>query len=108
MTEPRRIALLVELPATLGNAQLPALRLLLKSLIRNYGIKCLSVLPPSETRTFGCMAGGSTKSEPVASDGDQAAATKPEHEDAVNAKPDGLVKPKKRKRGNTLNGSKPT
>lgn len=55
-TKPRQIALLVELPAGLGNAQLPALRLLLKTLIRSYGIRYLSVLPPSETRTFGSMA----------------------------------------------------
>lgn len=108
MTSPRRIALLVELPATLGNSQLPALRLFLKALVRSYCIKCLSVLPPSETRTFGCMAGSSTKSETVASDGDQAAATKPDHENELNAKPVGLAKPRKRKRVNTLKGSKPT
>ena len=56
MKNPRRVALLVELPAGLENAQMAALRRFLKVLVRTYGIRCLSVLPPKETRTFGSHA----------------------------------------------------
>ena len=69
----RRVALLIEIPAGMENAQLASIRLLLKSLIRNYGIKCLSVLPPAETITFGNQA---TKNERAATADTQAAATK--------------------------------
>lgn len=50
----RRIALLLELPADnpdmLG---MVALRRLLKTLLRVYGLRCMSIKDPENTRTFG-------------------------------------------------------
>lgn len=45
-----RVAILIELPK--GEAIFPALRRLLKILLRGYGLKCLACVPPDETRTF--------------------------------------------------------
>ena len=53
MTKPRRVAILVELPIGLENSGMTALRRFLKALVRAYGIRCLSVLPPKATHTFG-------------------------------------------------------
>lgn len=97
--------MLVELPAGLENAQMAALRRFLKSLVRTYGIRCLSVLPPSETRTFGSQAGSQSKIKPTATVDVQAAVTKPDDEHALDAKPAGLAKPKKRKRRSLSKGS---
>ena len=108
MTKPRRIAMLIELPVGLENAQMAALRRFLKSLVRVYGIRCLSVLPPSETRTFGSQAGSVAKIKLAATVSVQAAATKPDDENTADANPAGLAKPRKRKRGSLLKGSKPT
>lgn len=107
MTKPRRIAMLIELPVGIENAQMAALRRFLKSLVRVYGIRCLSVLPPSETRTFGSQAGSHPKSELAATADVLAAATKPDDEHPLDAKPAGLAKPRKRKRRSLLKGSKP-
>ncbi len=108
MIEPRRIAILVELPIGIENAGIASLRRFLKTLIRSYGIRCLSVLPPSETRTFGSQAGSVAKIKLAATVSVQAAATKPDDENAADAKPAGLAKPMKRNRGSLLKGSKPT
>lgn len=97
MTKPRRIAMLVELPVGLENAQLAALRRFLKALARSFGIRCLSVLPPSETKTFGSQA-GMAKINQAASDGHQATTTRSGDENALDAKPAGPAKPSKRKR----------
>ena len=92
----RRVALLIEIPAAMENAQFASIRRLLKSLIRNYGIRCLSVLPPAETITFSEKA---TQTERAATAGIKAAATKPDDENAADAKPAGIAKPtKSRKR----------
>lgn len=47
---PPRIALLLELPA--GEDDTPALRRLLKRLLRSFGIRCIGIRPPAETATF--------------------------------------------------------
>lgn len=107
MNEPRRIALLIEIPIGLENAGMPALRRFLKVLVRTYGIRCLSVLPPSETRTFGNHSGRKARIDLVATVDDLATAGSTGDEDAADAKPADLAKPKKRKRGSVLKGSKP-
>ena len=50
----RRIAILVELPATAPSSPsgIQNLRRFLKMLIRSYGIKCLSIREPGQTATF--------------------------------------------------------
>ena len=50
----RRIAILVELPATAPSSPsgIQNLRRFLKMLIRSYGIKCLSIREPGQTVTF--------------------------------------------------------
>ncbi len=88
----RRIALLIEIPAGMENAQLASIRRFLKSLVRNYGIRCLSVLPPADTITFGNKATQTERADTV--DG-QAAAIKPGDENAADAKPAGTAKPTK-------------
>ena len=107
MIEPRRIAILVELPIGLENAGIASLRRFLKTLIRSYGIRCLSVLPPNETRTFGNYIGSKAKIKPAASIGVQAAASKPDDEHTLDAKPAWLAKSRKRKR-RTLSKGSPT
>lgn len=52
MTKPRRIAMLIELPSGLENEGIAALRRFLKSLIRTYGIKCISIIPSEEAKVF--------------------------------------------------------
>ena len=52
MTAKRKIAILVEIPIGLDNAGMAALRRFLKALIRSYGIKCLAVKNPIDTKTF--------------------------------------------------------
>ncbi len=50
---PRRIALLLELPADSPDMiGMIALRRLLKGLLRAYGIRCLSIRDPKDTATF--------------------------------------------------------
>ncbi len=97
--------MLIELPVGLENAKMAALRRFLKVLVRTYGIKCLSVVPPSETRTFGSQAGSVAKIKLAATVNVQSAATKPDDENALDAKPAGLAKPRKRKRGRLSKGS---
>lgn len=54
--EPRRIAILVQLPERItpndptGEQRL---RRFLKAILRSYGIRCLAIRPPAETVTFG-------------------------------------------------------
>ncbi len=49
----RRVAILVELPHDAQRDDgIRALRMLLKHLLRRYGLKCLSVRPPEDTVTF--------------------------------------------------------
>ncbi len=105
MNTPRRVAILIEIPIGLENAGMPALRRFLKVLVRTYGIRCLSVLPPSETRTFGNHSGRKARIDLVATVDVLAAATNPDDENAADAKPAGLAKPRKRKRGRLLKGS---
>lgn len=58
MTEPKRIALLIELPDDSNGLGMIALRRFLKGLIRSYGMKCLSIRPPEDTVTFGATPEG--------------------------------------------------
>lgn len=102
MKKPRRIAMLIELPIGLENAQMASLRRFRKILVRSYGIRCLSVLPPAETITFGNQA---IKTERAATVGSQAAAIRPDDENAADAKPAGPAKPRKRKLRSLLRGS---
>ncbi len=104
MNEPRRIALLIELPIGLENAGLPALRRFLKVLVRTYGIRCLSVLPPNETRTFANYVGSTVRND---EDGTLADSRFQCSKYTANAKPEGLAKPKKRKQTNFFRGMKP-
>ena len=90
--------MLIELPIGLENAQLASLRRFLKVLVRSYGIKCLSVLPPNETRTFGSQAGSASNIGLAATVDDQAAAIRSDDEDTTEAKPAGLAKPPTTKR----------
>ena len=49
----RRIALLLELPADSPDSLgMIALRRLLKTLLRVYGLRCISIKEPSDTVTF--------------------------------------------------------
>lgn len=104
MKKPRQIAMLIELPIGLENAGLPALRRFLKVLIRTYGIRCLSVLPPNETRTFANYVGSTANIDEDATLADSRLQCS---KYAVDAKPAGLAKPKKRKQVNILKGMKP-
>lgn len=49
----RRIAILVEIPADDPEAAMRGLRWLLKRALRAFGLRCLALRDPSETRTFG-------------------------------------------------------
>ena len=66
MTKPTSVAILVELPIGLENAGMPALRRFLKALVRSYGIRCLSVLPPKATHTFGEATNGRSDASKIA------------------------------------------
>ncbi len=60
MTDRRRIALLIELPkqtAPTDPAGEQRLRRFLKALLRSYGIRCLAIRPPADTKTFGSNSG---------------------------------------------------
>lgn len=56
----RRIAMLIELPNDLETDS-TSLRRFLKALLRSYGMRCLSIKPPAETKTFGTMTTTDTK-----------------------------------------------
>lgn len=99
--------MLIELPAGLENAQLAALRRFLKVLVRTYGIKCLSVLPPCETRTFGSQAGSASNIRLAAPVEGQAAAIRPNDENTTDAMLSGITKPSRTKRFPNPNRSKP-
>ncbi len=49
MTE-RRIAILVSLPG--GADDMPAFRRMLKALLRQFGLRCLAIRAPEDTKTF--------------------------------------------------------
>jgi hypothetical protein len=92
MTEPRRLALLIEIPSDKSGLGIAALRRFLKGLVRSYGIRCLSVLPPEQTKTFGserhapgAISSESTDCSPLAAP--NASNAKPEALPRVSEKP---------------------
>ncbi len=96
MNQPkRRIAILIEIPDRQHG--LSALRIFLKGLLRSFGIRCISVLPPSETRTFGSYSDQGAKKEQGATINDQSSIIRPGEEIAAEATSEGLVQPTKPK-----------
>lgn len=57
----RKIALLLELPDDTAGLGIIALRRFLKGLVRSFGIRCLSIKEPSETKAFGENTEGSKR-----------------------------------------------
>ena len=49
--KPRRIAILVELPKG-DDVEMVAFRRMIKALLRQFGLKCVGMKPPEETKTF--------------------------------------------------------